>query len=159
VVEQPTKSIHFLFISNTSLPSTRFSSGSVLSAYDNLKMKLILLFASVALAAAVPRVVQVHPSDIKVRNVGGSSFKLTQVHNDMYRQHGKGPRALAKVYQKYGLEMPATLRAVVSQILLEMGVELPHKLHDGPHHHIGGAPYTNETDDEGQWMRCFRFLL
>ncbi|GAB1310884.1 hypothetical protein MFIFM68171_01094 [Madurella fahalii] len=107
------------------------------------------LVAPATLVAAAPRVVQVHPSDIKVRNVGGSSFKLPQIHNDMFKQHGKGPRALAKVYEKYNMELPPTLRAVVRKILQELGVKIPHASGKGKKV-IGGAPYTNETDDQGE---------
>lgn len=119
------------------------------------------LVAPATLVAAAPRVVQVHPSDIKVRNVGGSSFKLPQIHNDMFQQHGKGPRALAKVYEKYNMELPPNLRAVVRKILQELGIKIPHASGKGAQV-IGGAPYTNETDDQGalssRRVYCFEML-
>ncbi|KAL2199999.1 aspartic peptidase domain-containing protein [Corynascus similis CBS 632.67] len=113
-------------------------------------------FAAVALAAslvaAAPRVVKVDPSDIKPRRLGGAKFKLGQIHNDLFRQHGRGPRALAKAYEKYNIELPPTLLEVVQKILKDLGID-PHTHHKMPGFklsHNNGAPYTNETDDSGE---------
>ncbi|KAK4152440.1 aspartic peptidase domain-containing protein [Chaetomidium leptoderma] len=113
-------------------------------------MKFAVVALAASLVAAAPRVVQVHPSDIKPRNIGGSKIKLPQIHNDMFRQHGKGPRALAKVYEKYDIELPPGLKDIVQKILQELGIELPTKKITGFKSHNNGAPYTNETDDQGE---------
>jgi hypothetical protein len=106
-----------------------------------------------ALVAGAPRVVQVHPSDIRPRRAGGSRFKLPQVYNENFKQHGKGPRALAKVYEKYGVEMPQELVQVLQKILEELGIEPTlKKISSGFKTHGTGSPYTNETDDQGAWM-------
>lgn len=112
-------------------------------------MKFAALAFAASLVAAAPRIVQVNPSDIKPRRIGGSKIKLPQIHNDMFRQHGKGPRALAKVYEKYDIELPQELRDVVQKILGELGIELPVKKISGFKPHATGSPFTNETDDEG----------
>lgn len=78
-----------------------------------------------AIAAPRPRVVQVNPSDLTITALGGKSFKVSQVYNSNFRQRGKGPRALAKVYQKYGLQMPQNLLDVLASLLEELGLETP----------------------------------
>ncbi|KAK4145531.1 aspartic peptidase domain-containing protein [Dichotomopilus funicola] len=118
-------------------------------------MKFTALAFAASLVAAAPRVVQVQPSDIKPRRIGGTRFKLPQVHNEVFHQHGKGPRALARVYQKYGLEVPTELLDVVQKILGELGLGQPHAsvpnfTFKRPHGAGKTGPYTNETDDQGE---------
>lgn len=115
-----------------------------------MKFATFAAFAA-SLVAAAPRVVQVHPSDIRPRRLGGHKFKLPQIHNDMFRQHGRGPRALAKAYEKYDIELPTDLVEIVQKILTELGINLPVQKVTAGHkpHGNGGAPYTNETDDQG----------
>ena len=112
------------------------------------------LVASAALVAGAPRVVQVHPRDLKIKRPGGSSFKLPQIHNNMFRQHGKGPRALARVYEKYDIQLPPELVDLVKKILEDLGIELPAKAasHGASIFSSQGVttPYTNETDDSGE---------
>ncbi|KAK4128842.1 acid protease [Parathielavia appendiculata] len=118
-----------------------------------MKLTALAFAASLAgpvLVAGAPRVVQVHPSDIRPRRVGGARIKLPQVHNDNFRQHGKGPRALAKVYEKYGIEMPQELVVVLQKILEDLGIEPTLKTVPGFKSHSAGSPYTNETDDQGE---------
>ncbi|KAH6650210.1 aspartic peptidase domain-containing protein [Chaetomium tenue] len=114
-------------------------------------MKFAAFAFAASLVAAAPRVVQVHPSDIRPRRLGGNKFKLPQIHNDLFRQHGRGPRALAKAYEKYDIELPTDLIEVVQKILGELGIKPSPKKGTGfrPHGN-GGAPYTNETDDQGE---------
>lgn len=111
------------------------------------------LIASATLVAGAPRVVQVQPRDLKVRKIGGSSFKLSQIHNDMFKQHGKGPRALAKIYEKYEVELPSDLVVLLQKIAQELGIgAVAAATHKAPFHsanRVGGSPYTNETDDQG----------
>ncbi|KAL2161527.1 hypothetical protein VTH06DRAFT_8089 [Thermothelomyces fergusii] len=115
-------------------------------------MKLAAALALAAsLVAAAPRVTQVDPSDLKPRRLGGTKFRLPQIHNHFFRQHGRGPRALAKAYEKYNVEMPPGLLAVIRKILKDLGIEPKSRkipASKSPHGH--GAPYTNETDDSGE---------
>ncbi|KAK0667165.1 aspartic peptidase domain-containing protein [Cercophora samala] len=74
--------------------------------------------------AAAPQAIQARPSDLKSRNIEGRSFKLAQIKNVHFNQHGKGPRALAAVYEKYDIELPETLLMVLRQILLDIGFDL-----------------------------------
>ncbi|KAK4237502.1 aspartic peptidase domain-containing protein [Achaetomium macrosporum] len=107
------------------------------------------LFAP-ALVAGAPRVVKVDPSDIKPRRLGGSRIKLPQIYNANFKQHAKGPRALAKVYRKYNIELPGELLDVLKNILQDMGIEVPTGKALGSSAHNSGRPYTNETDDQGE---------
>lgn len=122
--------------------------------FANLAVAVASLVAPATLVAGAPRVVQAQPADLKPRKIGGSTFRLSQVHNDMFRQHGKGPRALAKAYEKYEIELPPTLLGVLRKIFKELGIDIPSR----PHRVSAfgaqsiGAPYTNETDDKGGWM-------
>ncbi|KAL2154393.1 hypothetical protein VTH82DRAFT_3069 [Thermothelomyces myriococcoides] len=114
-------------------------------------MKFAVFALAASLVAAAPRVVKVDPSDIKPRRLGGTKFKLPQIHNDFFRQHGRGPRALAKAYEKYNIELPPDLLHVIRGILRDLGIEPKAKKIPGLHSsHGDGAPYTNETDDSGE---------
>jgi hypothetical protein len=115
-------------------------------------MKFATFALAATLAAAAPRIVQIEASDIKPRRIGGSKIKLPQVYNGNFKQHGKGPRARLKVYEKYERELPKDLVDVVQKILKEIGFELPAKKLPSPkppRPHVIGSPYTNETDDQG----------
>ncbi|KAK4205271.1 aspartic peptidase domain-containing protein [Triangularia verruculosa] len=96
--------------------------------------------------AAAPQVHQVNPSDLKSRNIEGRSFRLAQIKNVHFNQHGKGPRALAAVYEKYNIELPPTLLAVLHQILLDIGFDLPGRSLLSPRDAKNAtAPFTNNT--------------
>ena len=78
-------------------------------------------FASLTAAAAAAGLVAAAPAPgLEVSTLGGATFRVRQVHNPRYNQIGRGPRALGRVYQKYGLEMPvelvATLQSISEQI-------------------------------------------
>lgn len=87
-------------------------------------MKLLGLAA----AAASAGLVAAAPKGYKVSTLGGATFSVPQVYNDHYSQIGKGPRALAKIYQKYGMEMPAglvsTLDVISKKIAAKYGADL-----------------------------------
>ncbi|KAK0729125.1 aspartic peptidase domain-containing protein [Apiosordaria backusii] len=102
------------------------------------------LFSATEVAAA-PQVIQVNPSDLKSRNVEGRSFKLAQIKNVHFNQHGKGPRALAQVYEKYDIELPETLLAVLNQILLDIGIDLRARSLMSPRAPNATTPYNNNT--------------
>ena len=121
-------------------------------------MKFGVFALAASLVAAAPRVVRVDPSDLKPRNIGGSRIKLPQVHNHKFKQHGKGPRALAKVYRKFNIELPQDLVDVLQQIMQDLGlpvptVKAPKKHSSGYGSHSIGTPFTNETDDQGASAR------
>lgn len=104
------------------------------------------------LVAGAPRVVRVHPSDIKPRRSGGTRIKVPQIHNHKFKQHRKGPRALAKVYNKFNLQLPPELLDVLDTILQELGLESPgQRLSGGSGAGAAnpGSPFTNETGDQG----------
>lgn len=97
-------------------------------------------------AAAAPQVLQANPSDVKSRNIEGRSFKLAQIKNVHFNQHGKGPRALAAVYEKYDIELPETLLMVLRQILLDIGFDLrARSLMSARAPDNATAPYNNNT--------------
>ena len=78
--------------------------------------------ATAGLVAGAPRVVTVRPEDLRVSTLGGSTFRVKQVHNQRFNLLGKGPRARAKAYQKYGMDIPAELLAVLDDIAAKLGV-------------------------------------
>jgi len=74
-------------------------------------------FASLTAAAAAAGLVAAAPAPgLEVSTLGGATFRVRQVHNPRYNQIGRGPRALGRIYQKYGLEMPAELVATLQSI-------------------------------------------
>ena len=119
-------------------------------------MKFAALALAASLVAAAPRVVH-NPSDIKPRRIGGGRIKIPQVHNHKFKQHGKGPRALAKVYRKFDIELPSDLVDVLQQIMQDLGLPVPAKKASsgfGSGTHAIGTPFTNETGDQGALARC-----
>ncbi len=87
-------------------------------------------FGSVAAAAAsilssaglVTALVIVEPSNFEISILGGSTFRLQQQANENYNMVGRGPRALAKVYTKFGLQLPDELLLLLEEILEELGL-------------------------------------
>ncbi len=121
-------------------------------------MKFAALALAASLVAAAPRVAQVNPSDIKhvkPRKIGTGRIKVPQVHNHKFKQHGKGPRALAKVYRKFDIELPSDLVDVLQQIMQDLGLPVPAKASTGfgSGTHAIGSPFTNETGDQGTLAR------
>ncbi|KAK3694056.1 aspartic peptidase domain-containing protein [Podospora appendiculata] len=106
------------------------------------------LLSSAGLVNGAPRITVVHPKDFTISTLGGNTFKIAQVHNEKFNPVGKGPRALAKVYQKYGLDFPPELLAILEEILIQLGLSLP-KPAKG---RVGnGTTYPNETtSDQGE---------
>jgi len=88
-----------------------------------MKFSVAAVAATAGLAAASPVAVQVHPEDLKVSTLGGATFRVRTVYNKDFSQIGKGPRALGRVYQKYGMEMPAELVATLHAIADKMAVK------------------------------------
>ncbi len=123
-------------------------------------MKFAALALAASLVAAAPRVAQVNPSDVKhmkPRKIGTGRIKVPQVHNHKFKQHGKGPRALAKVYRKFDIELPSELVDVLQQIMQDLGLPVPAKKASsgfGNGTHAIGTPFTNETGDSGALARC-----
>ncbi|KAK1755330.1 putative endothiapepsin precursor protein [Echria macrotheca] len=93
-------------------------------------MKLLSLAtaaASAGLVAAAPAPVQVvSPDKFEISVLGGATFRIKQVYNEQFSQIGKGPRALAMTYQKFGLEMPSSLvnslQAVAQKMAAAQGI-------------------------------------
>ncbi|KAK0618108.1 aspartic peptidase domain-containing protein [Bombardia bombarda] len=105
-----------------------------------------LLF-SAGLVEGAPRIVQVRAQDFKISTLGGSTFKISQVHNEKFSQVGKGPRALARVYHKYGLQLPPQLVAALEEILKELGLVGKHKpSKSGSGLFKNGTLFSNGTD-------------
>jgi len=77
--------------------------------------------ASAGLVAAAPATVQVvSPDKFEISVLGGATFRVQQVYNEQFSQIGKGPRALAMTYQKFGLEMPSTLVNSLQMVAQQM---------------------------------------
>lgn len=100
-------------------------------------------FVAVAagLAAAAPRI---NLPALEVAVLGGSAFKVNQVPNKNYKTLYRGPRALAKAYQKFGVPIPSDLLQLLQQILTDLGISIPGQ--GGLNGGLGG----NDTSDAGQ---------
>ncbi|KAK4216041.1 hypothetical protein QBC37DRAFT_106610 [Rhypophila decipiens] len=115
-----------------------------------------LLLSAVPFASARPRVVQVNPSDLAITTLGGKSFKVSQVYNTNFSQKGKGPRAVAKVYQKYGLDVPQNLVQILQALLKELDLDdTPNRSFSSSRRPLtagtgNGTFYGNGTDGQGE---------
>ncbi|OIW26012.1 Asp-domain-containing protein [Coniochaeta ligniaria NRRL 30616] len=100
------------------------------------------ILSSAGLVAAAPRVKANSLAALEISVLGGSTFKIHQAPNVNFRSRGQGPRALAKAYQKYGVEFPDGLLEIVYEILKELGIPVPDR--------NGGASDGNGTTNAGQ---------
>ncbi|KAL1878622.1 hypothetical protein VTK73DRAFT_7703 [Phialemonium thermophilum] len=107
------------------------------------------LLPTANLVVALPRQHKVSPQAFEVAVLGGSTFKLLQTPNKNFRALYRGPRALAKVYFKFGLPFPDDLLELLQEILTELGL--------GQQQPNGGGsgsalPQGNETvsSDQGE---------
>ncbi|KAK3984815.1 aspartic peptidase domain-containing protein [Cladorrhinum sp. PSN332] len=107
------------------------------------------LFSSIDLTSAAPS-----PS----QRIQGRSFRLAQVPNVHFRQHGRGPRALAHAYEKYHIDIPDHLRTVLRNIVTDLSTGFQTKALDyeskdandrappfGNNSRNGASPYANRT--------------
>ncbi|KAK3394645.1 aspartic peptidase domain-containing protein [Podospora didyma] len=83
----------------------------------------ISLLSSASLVAGAPHVFEVTPKEFKVSTLGGATFKISQVYNTNFKQAGKGPRALGKVYSKFGVDFPPELAAVLKALLDQLRIK------------------------------------
>lgn len=93
--------------------------------------------ATAGLAAASPVITQVRAEDLKVSTLGGATFRVRTVYNKDYSPVGKGPRALGRVYQKYGIEMSSGLISTLEEIAQKMSVRT----------HFSSASRRRDTDN------------
>lgn len=80
------------------------------------------ILSSAGLVGAAPKVKANSFAALEISVLGGSTFKLHQAPNPNFRALGRGPRALAKAYQKYGVSFPDNLLEIVLEILKELGI-------------------------------------
>ncbi|KAK3329691.1 aspartic peptidase domain-containing protein [Apodospora peruviana] len=104
------------------------------------------LLALADLVIGAPRVVVVNPSDFQISTLGGATFKISQVYNKKFRQLGRGPRAVAKVYQKFGLDFPPQLLEILEALLQELGISVPGASRGG----IGNGTFFGNDTGPGQ---------
>jgi hypothetical protein len=102
------------------------------------------IFSSAGLVAAAPRVKikSNSVSALEISVLGGTTFKINQKPNNHFQSHGRGPRALARAYQKYGVAIPEDLLQTVLEILRELGITVPGL--------VGGGADGNGTANAGQ---------
>ncbi|KAK0633063.1 aspartic peptidase domain-containing protein [Immersiella caudata] len=87
--------------------------------------------ATAGLAAGSPVVTQVRAEDLKVSTLGGATFRVRTVENRDFNPIGKGPRALGRVYQKYGVEMSSGLLSTLESIAEKMNLKTHFSRRDG----------------------------
>ena len=68
-------------------------------------------------------VVVVEPSKFEVSVLGGNTLKIKQVYNKGFISAHRGPRALAKAYNKFGVELSTDLLDLLNEILEELGLK------------------------------------
>lgn len=90
-----------------------------------MKFSIAAVAATAGLAAASPVAVTVRAEDLKVSTLGGATFRVRTVYNENYSPIGKGPRALARVHQKYGVGMSDGLVATLHTITEKMATLHP----------------------------------
>ncbi len=73
-------------------------------------------------AGLVTALTVVEPAKFEVSILGGSTFRLQQQANENYNMVGRGPRALGKVYTKFGLSLSDELLQLLEEILEELGL-------------------------------------
>ncbi len=83
------------------------------------------VLSSSGLVAALPLSVVVSPEQFGVAVLGGQTFTVGQVANENFITQQKGPRALAKVYAKFGASVPDELIQLLLQLLEELGIQIP----------------------------------
>jgi len=77
-------------------------------------MKLLNL---ATVAASVGVLVAAAPGTAPSQHrAAGAAFSIHQIYNEQYSQIGRGPRALARTYKKYGVEMPRALVSTLEDI-------------------------------------------
>jgi hypothetical protein len=79
------------------------------------------ILSSAGLVAAAPRL----NAPVEIAVLGGSTFRLHQKANPHFRAIGRGPRAIAKAYQKFGVAVPDSLLEVLLEILQQLGITIP----------------------------------
>jgi hypothetical protein len=68
------------------------------------------------------RTVIVRPSDFEIAVLGGMTLRIDQVENKNFIAQGRGPRALARAFSKYGVAVPVELLLILREILQELGI-------------------------------------
>src|SRR5512142_3309006 len=86
-------------------------------------MSLPLLLAAVL--AASSSVLAIPPrigTPLRGPDSGAGSFSVSQVRNERFSGRN-GALALAKTYEKYGVELPSDLKTAVARIRAELGLD------------------------------------
>ncbi|OAA62653.1 eukaryotic aspartyl protease [Niveomyces insectorum RCEF 264] len=81
----------------------------------------LLSLSSGVLAAALPRNFVVTKDMLEISVLGGQTIKASQVLNPGFRSVGRGPRALAKAYSKFGVQISPELLLILEELLAALG--------------------------------------
>lgn len=79
------------------------------------------ILSSAGLVAAAPMATSDSLGELEISVLGGTTFRFHQTANANFQPHGRGPRELARAYQKYGAAVPEDLIQIVLEILAELG--------------------------------------
>jgi hypothetical protein len=105
----------FIFAYTSFLPASTMKSSSVAAA-------AVQILASAGLATA--GLFTVSPAEFSISTLGGNTFRLPQVYNENFIQAGRGPRAMAKAFAKFGAEIPPELLLILEELLAELGLSI-----------------------------------
>lgn len=89
------------------------------------------ILSSAGLVAAAPRATSNALTEVEISVLGGTTFRIQQTPNAKFQPYGRGPRELAKAYQKYGAAVPDDLLQTILQILGELGITASGRSGDG----------------------------
>ena len=139
----------------------KFSSSSAAVAVS------LMALAPGALAAAITK--NRSPSSATIQNIeitkdmlqvsvfGGQTIRAPQVLNAGFIAPGRGPRALAKAYAKFGVEISPELLLILEELLQALGISVPGLGSSGTSGSTGssgstGGTGTNESTTASQGM-------
>jgi hypothetical protein len=131
---------NFCWDTSSRVPPSSFFFPSVSCSFAIMKFSIAAaVTATAGLAAASPLVTRVRAEDLKPSNLGGATFRVRIVENRDFNSIGKGPRALGRVYQKYGVEMSEGLLAALESIAEKMNVKTHFSKRDGNNTNTGAG--------------------
>jgi hypothetical protein len=105
--------------------------------------------ASVLLSAGLSAArVIIGPEKFIIEVLGGGTMRIPQVYNEHFIQLGRGPRAVGKVYQKFGTQFGISMPEDLTTLLLEIFLELQLLQHRKNNTTAG----TNTTTSANQGM-------
>ena len=87
-----------------------------------MAVSLLAALPAGALAAAISKNFELTKEMLEISVFGGQTIKAPQVANAGFHSMGRGPRALAKAYAKFGVEISPELLLILEELLEALGL-------------------------------------